>query len=88
MATLFFRLFMAPSGAAAEKLENHLSSLSFIIIITVVIVWWPKACAFIRYFVSFFSGMFFGNQRARQPLITQGGAVQQSDDICDTLSFY
>ena len=54
MATLFFRLFMAPSGAAAEKLENHLSSLSFIIIITVVIVWWPKACAFIRYFVSFY----------------------------------
>ena len=54
MATFFFRLFMAPSGAAAEKLENHLSSLSFIIIITVVIVWWPKACAFIRYFVSFF----------------------------------
>ena len=89
MATLFFRLFMAPSGAAAEKLEK--SSVIFVIhhhhhgrhcLVAEGLCFYQIFCFF------FFCWIFFGNQRARQPLITQGGAVQRSDDICDTLSFY
>jgi len=86
MATLFVRLFMAPSGAAQEKLQNHLSSLSFIIIITVVIVWWPKAALVLLSDILFLFGISSKSKGAS--LVDHTRWRCSTDDICDTLSFF